>query len=69
MRVYLRKMREQAGLTQLEVAKKLNISEGSYSLIENGKRQIKMSIDMAKKLAEAFEVPIDTILENEAEVR
>lgn len=65
MRIYLKKIRENANLTQADVAKELNISEGSYSLIENGKRQLKMTIEMAKKLAEVFGVSIDTILENE----
>lgn len=65
MRVYLKELRGEMGLTQSEVAKKLNISEGSYSLIENGKRQSKMTIEMAQKLAKIFNVSIDVILENE----
>lgn len=65
MRTYLKELREKLGLTQLEVAKKLNISEGSYSLIENGKRQSKMTIEMAQKLANIFNVSIEVILKNE----
>lgn len=65
MRTYMKQLREMSGLTQAEVAKELNISEGSYSLIENGKRQLKMTIEMAKKLSDVFGVSIDFILENE----
>ncbi len=66
MRTYLKELRENLNLTQLGVAQKLNISEGSYSLIENGKRQSDMTISMAQKLASIFDVSIDVILENES---
>ena len=65
MREYLKKCRENKGLTQLETAKKLDISESYYSLIESGERQPKMTIETAQKIAKIFEVPIEYIFEQE----
>jgi len=65
MRDYLRKLRNEKGITQLEVANQLNISESGYSLIESGERQKDMSISMAEKLAAILDVPLTVILENE----
>lgn len=55
-------------MTQLEVGKKLDVSESYYSLIEKGERQEDMSISMARKLADVFGVPIEKILEMEGGV-
>ena len=65
MREYLRKCRENSGLTQYETAKKLGISESYYSLIENGERQQKMTIELAAKLSNVFGVTIEYIMEQE----
>lgn len=45
----LKEAREAAGLTQLEIAKKLGISDSFYSQIENGKRRLslKIALDIA----------------------
>lgn len=45
----LKEAREAAGLTQLEISKKLGISDSFYSQIENGKRRLslKMALDIA----------------------
>ena len=64
---YLKKCREDRGLTQSDVAEKLDISESYYSLIENGKRQPKMKIDLAEKLSNIFGVTIEYIMEQEKE--
>ncbi len=61
MRVYLKKLRENRGLTIADVAKKLDISESYYSLIENGKRQEKMDLALAAKLSVIFEIPLSKI--------
>ncbi len=61
MRVYLKKLRENRGLTIADVAKKLDISESYYSLIENGKRQEKMDLALAAKLSVIFEIPLSEI--------
>ena len=65
MRKWLRDLREASRMSQQTVAERIGISQNYYCMIESGERQSKMTIEMAKKLAEAFEVPIDTILENE----
>lgn len=48
----LKEAREKAGLTQLEVAKKLNISDSYLSQLENGRRKLslQMAIDIAKEV-------------------
>lgn len=65
MRKYLKELRERKELSQLEVSQKLEISESYYSLIESGERQKKMSLDLAQKLSELFDIPIDIIFKNE----
>lgn len=45
MRKYLRDIRKKLRLSQQSVAEKLGITSQYYSLIENGDRQQKMSID------------------------
>ena len=45
----LKPFREEAGLTQLEMAQRLNISESYYCQLENGKRR--MSLDVALSIA------------------
>lgn len=65
MREYLKQIRINAGLTQLDAANKLDISESYYNLIESGERLTKMTIDMAQRLASVFNVAIEYIFENE----
>ena len=65
MREYLRRMRKEHSLTQKDVSHYVGIAESYYSLIENGSRMKKMNIQMAKRLAEIFGVPIEKILEEE----
>lgn len=69
MRQYLRDLRERFGFTQLEVSKKLNVSESYYSLIETGERQKKISMEMAQKLADVFGVSLEYICEQENGLR
>lgn len=49
----------------MDIAEKLKISESYYSLIENGNRQRKLSLEMTQKISELFDVPIETIIEKE----
>ncbi len=65
MREYLKDIRKEKGLTQLDIAQKLNISESYYNLIEHGERQNNMSIELAYKLSSVLEIPIEQILEKE----
>ena len=65
MRDWLLAARKESGLTQLEVAKKLDVSESYYSFIESGSRQKKMDITLAAKLSVVFGIPIEKIIEME----
>lgn len=47
------------------MAKKLDISESYYCLIENGERQKKLDLSMVTKLSEIFGVSIEWIAEQE----
>ena len=67
MRTWLRDIRAEKGFSQEDMSRKLGVSRPYYSRIEGGYRQQKMSIQMAKKLADALETPIDTILRYESE--
>ena len=51
--------------TMNDMAKKLDISESYYSLIENGDRQTDMSLSIIEKLAKAFGVSVQTIVKEE----
>ena len=52
--VLLKGLRYREGLSQLEFAKKLNISQTNLSAMENGRRTI--GKELAKKIAEIFKV-------------
>ena len=65
MRTWLKKIREEKGFLQEDLAKKTGVSRAYYSRIESGERQKRMSIDMAQKLSSALDVPIDAIIKNE----
>ncbi len=67
VREYLKDLRIKQGFTQNDVADKLNILQSYYSMIENGERQQKMTIDLAQKLADVFDVSIEYIFEKERE--
>lgn len=66
MRGWMKKARENSGMTMKEVAEKLNITEAYYSLIESGERQKKLDITIAAKMSDTFGVPIEEIVKNEA---
>lgn len=66
MRDWLRDKRTEKSLTMAQMAKRLDITESYYSLIENGERQKKMDIDLACKLASIFAIPVEQIVELEA---
>lgn len=66
MRGWLEKARTEKGLTQAELAKKLDISENYYFRIEKGERQKKMDITLVAKLSVALGIPIEEIVELEA---
>ena len=69
VRDYLKKMREEKGLSMQDVADKIGISRQYYQMIENGERQRKMDITLVKSIALIFDVTLETIIENENAVK
>lgn len=65
MRGWLKELRVEKNLSQQNVAEQLGIRQQYYCMIENGERQKDMSVAMAEKLAEALDVPLTVILDNE----
>lgn len=66
MRDWLLDARTKSGMTQLEVARKIGISEAYYAYIERGERQKNMDITLAAKLSSIFEIPFERIIEFES---
>ena len=54
MRQWLKTIRENSGLNTYDVARKADISQGYYSMIELGARGAKMPVQTAKKIAEVL---------------
>lgn len=67
MRTWLKNLRDKNSFTQLEMSKKLDISESYYNLIENGERQKNLDLSLVTKLAELFDVSVEWIAEQEKE--
>lgn len=65
MREYLKKLREDKGLTSQEVADKIGITRQYYSMIESGERQRKMDITLAKSISMVFDVPFEQVVSEE----
>ena len=53
----LKELRQQRGLSQSDLAKKLNISKSTISMLEVGARQ--PSIEMLEQIADFFNVSLD----------
>lgn len=67
MRMKLKILREQAGLTQLDMAKKLGYKYTSgYNQLEMGKRRI--DIDSAKIISDILQKPMEEIFFDEGVV-
>ncbi len=62
MRNYLKKAREELGLTQSDVAKKIGISTNYYCDIENGNRQQEMKATLLIELSTVLKIPINSML-------
>lgn len=65
MREYLISLRTEKGLTQKQIAHKLDISESYYNQIEKGERQKKMDITLLNRLSLALEIPITVLINYE----
>ena len=58
----LKELRKQKGLSQVEAAESLGITQSTYSKYESGQRQ--PDNEMLKKLSELFNISIDDLLSN-----
>ncbi len=56
---YVKKLREEKGLTQEQLAKKVHVSRQTINAIETGR--YKPSIILALKMANIFELPMEQI--------
>ena len=63
MREWLKKIRTEAGLSQQETAKRLNLTRQYYSLIEAGERQKPLNLLLAKKISNLFGISLEQIAE------
>lgn len=61
----LKELRKRKDLTQIEICKKLNIQQGSYSKYERNDRE--PDYNMLKKISQFYNVTIDYLLENRIE--
>jgi len=67
MRQYLRDMRqERNNMTTVNAAKLAGLKQTTYSMIEMGNRQADMALSVIQKLAIAFDVPLQTIIDKES---
>lgn len=65
MREYLKALRDSNNMTMQEAADKIGISRQYYQFIESGERQKKMDITLVKRLADAFNAPLEEIISEE----
>lgn len=65
MRKWLKKARQDHGLTMKQMADELHISESYYCSIENGYRQRDMDISLAAKISETLKISMKQILKFE----
>ncbi len=69
MRNYLVTLRKEKGLTQKQLAQKLDISESYYNQIENGERQKRMDITILDRLATALDITVSTLIDYENNIQ
>jgi len=67
VRDWLKEERTKQRLTQKQVADAIGVTESFYSLIEADKRQKKMDIDLAVRLANVLGMEVNEIVRREAE--
>lgn len=61
MRKWLIELRNKADITQVEMAKKMNLSQSYYAQIEAGERQRNLNLLTATSLAKIFKISVATI--------
>lgn len=67
MRAYLRNLRENMGMSVRDVAHATGWTFSAYSHIENGRRQLDMTLSTMKRLADVFDTNTEDILHMEME--
>jgi transcriptional regulator with XRE-family HTH domain len=65
MRQYLKDMREERSMTTIKAAELANLTQSHYCMIESGERQADMALSIMKKLANGFNVSLQTIIDEE----
>lgn len=63
MRDWMKHARRSKRLSGEETARRLEMSVPYYRLIENNQRMPRMTVQMAKKLSEVFDMPLEEIIE------
>lgn len=61
--LHLKAWREYVGMAQEECAEFLGLGQSAYSKLERGR--LRLTIDKAQKLAEAFNITLTDLLEKE----
>ena len=64
--IRIKKLRELRNYTQDYVADRLRITQNAYSKMGNG--LTKITVDRLEEIAGIFEVPVETLVENEKQV-
>lgn len=64
-RYWLAQRRTELGLKSCEVAEALGISPASYCLVEQGKRQQKMTLPFALALANILQLTVEEVIARE----
>lgn len=65
-RAYLVELRKRANLTQKYVATKLSLKQNTFSMIENGKRRIRLTLELINGFSKIFDIPVAQIIELES---
>lgn len=64
-RLYLSKLREAKGLSQIRFASKIQMDRPTYNQIENGKQGFLMNARRLMKIAEVLGVPVEMVCREE----
>nr|DAS58732.1 MAG TPA: Helix-turn-helix XRE-family like protein [Caudoviricetes sp.] len=67
MREYLVKLREHRGLTQVEAAKRLLISQSYLSGLETGGRKKSLNLATLKAFAKLYKSPLELLVAKESQ--
>ena len=65
MREYLKRLRDEHHLTQLQIANTVGMTQQYLQLIEAGKRQQDMPYSMMERFSRVFNVPVQEIIDAE----